>query len=379
MPEVLLACAVRDQLGAPRTDGDHDGLVECDVGAVEFGAPSPDGSTLTFTQSQAGGTLVTSAGTWNFGMASNVYGNAVLLNGGGTDGWATLLEVANGGQLYAQAGDGSWWRWNNPGWSASTAPSGGQVSPDGSTLTFTQSQAGGTLVTSAGTWNFGMASNVYGNAVLLNGGGTGGWATLLEVANGGQVYAQAGDGSWWRWNNPGWSASTAPSGGQVSPDGSTLTFTQSQAGGTLVTSAGTWNFGMASNVYGNAVLLNGGGTGGWATLLEVANGGQLYAQAGDGSWWRWNNSGWSASTAPSGGQVSPDGSTLTFTQSQAGGTLVTSAGTWNFGLAANVYGNAVLLNGGGTGGWATLLEVANGGQLYAQAGDGSWWRWNNPG
>ena len=50
------------------------------------------------------------------------------------------------------------------------------------TLTFTQSQAGGTLVTSAGTWNFGVASNAYGNAVLLNGGGTGGWATLLEVA-----------------------------------------------------------------------------------------------------------------------------------------------------------------------------------------------------
>ena len=204
------ACAVRDQLGAPRIDGDHDGVVECDVGAVEFG-PSPDGSTLTFTQSQAGGTLVTSAGTWNFGMPSNVSGNAVLLNGGGTGGWATLLEVANGGQVYAQAGDGSWWRWNNSGWSASTAPSGGQVSPDGSTLTFTQSQAGGTLVTSGGTWNFGMASNVSGNTVLLNGGGTGGWATLLEVANGGQLYAQAGDGSWWRWNNPGWSASTAPS------------------------------------------------------------------------------------------------------------------------------------------------------------------------
>ena len=203
------ACAGRDQLGAPRTDGDHDGLVECDVGAVEFG-PSPDGSTLTVTQSQAGGTLVTSAGTWNFGMASNAYGNAVLLNGGGTGGWATLLEVANSGQLYAQAGDGSWWRFNSPGWSVSTAPSGGQVSPDGSALTFTQSQAGATLVTSAGTWNFGTASNVYGNAVLLNGGGTDGWATLLKVANGGQLYAQAGDGSWWRWNNPGWSFSAVP-------------------------------------------------------------------------------------------------------------------------------------------------------------------------
>jgi hypothetical protein len=372
-------CAVRDQLGAPRADGDHDGVVECDVGAVEFG-PSPDGSTLTVAQSRAGFTLVTSAGTWNFGTASSSPGNAILLNGVWTGGWATLLEVANGGQLYAQAGDSSWWLWNNPGWSASTAPpSGGPVSPDGSTLTFAQSQTGHTLVTGAGTWNFGAASNTSGNAVLLNGGGTGGWATLLEVANGGQLYAQASDGSWWRFNILGWSASSAPSGGPVSPDGSTLTVTQSQAGGTLVTSAGTWNFGAASNASGNAVLLNGGGTGGWATLLEVAHGGQLYAPASDGSWWRFNNPGWSASSAPSGGQVSPDGSVLTVAQSQAGGTLVTSAGTWNFGAATNASGNAVLLNGGGTNGWATLLEVAHGGQLYAQAGDGSWWRWNNPG
>ena len=82
-----------------------------------FNSAFASGSTLSFTQSQAGGTLVTSAGRWNFGTASNVHGNAVLLNGGGTGGWATLLVVANGGRLYAQAGDGSGWLWNNPGWS----------------------------------------------------------------------------------------------------------------------------------------------------------------------------------------------------------------------------------------------------------------------
>jgi hypothetical protein len=205
----------------PGTDpADAVGGYDCDKGgSVTLFAPFateqfPAANTLTFTESQAGGTLVTSAGTWNFGAASNVNGNAVLLNGGGTDGWATLLEVANDGQLYAQAGDGSWWRWNNPGWSASTAPLEGQVSPDGSTLIVTQAHAGGTLVTVAGTWNFGAVypvSPVYGgNAVLLNGRGTGGWATLLEVANGGQLYAQAVDGSWWRWNNPGWSSSAGP-------------------------------------------------------------------------------------------------------------------------------------------------------------------------
>ena len=34
--KVLFACTLRDQLGQRRTDGDHDGGVECDVGAVEF-------------------------------------------------------------------------------------------------------------------------------------------------------------------------------------------------------------------------------------------------------------------------------------------------------------------------------------------------------
>src|SRR5215831_12289177 len=110
------------------------GLIEVRAAAV-----SADGSTLTVAQSQAGSSLVTAAGTWTFGASSNAYGNSVLLNGATNGGFATLLEVANGGQLYAQAGDSSWWKWNNPGWSFSTAPSGGHVSPDGSTLTFTQS------------------------------------------------------------------------------------------------------------------------------------------------------------------------------------------------------------------------------------------------
>jgi hypothetical protein len=376
-------CSVRDQIAAPRTDGDHDGVVECDVGAVEFG-PTPDGFTLNVAQSQAGGTLRTSVGTWNFGNVTDaLYGNNVLLNGGGTSGVATLLEVSNGGKLYAQAGDGSWWLWNNPGWSRTTEPLD-PVSPDGSTLTVAQSQAGGTLMTSAGTWNFGTTSGFYGNDVLLNGGGTSGVATLLEVANSGKLYAQAGDSSWWLWNNPGWSSSAAPpsgGGGQVSPDGSTLTVAQSQGGGSLVTSAGKWTFGAVVTFYGNNVLLNGAGNGGYATLLEVANSGKLYAQASDGSWWLWNNPGWSSSAAPpsGGGGVSPDGSTLTVTQSQGGGSLVTSAGKWTFGAVVTFYGNNVLLNGGGTSGYATLLEVANSGKLYAEASDGSWWLWNNPG
>jgi len=34
--KVFFGCAARDQLGELRNDGDHDGRVECDVGAVEF-------------------------------------------------------------------------------------------------------------------------------------------------------------------------------------------------------------------------------------------------------------------------------------------------------------------------------------------------------
>jgi hypothetical protein len=34
--KVFFACTDRDQLGERRTDGDHDGVAECDIGAVEF-------------------------------------------------------------------------------------------------------------------------------------------------------------------------------------------------------------------------------------------------------------------------------------------------------------------------------------------------------
>jgi len=105
---------------------------------VRAQALSADGSTLTVAQSQAGGSLVTAAGRWTLGQASNVYG--------------------------------------------------------------AQSQAGGLLVTSVG-WTFAAGSNAFGNTVLLN--TTVGFATLLEVAGAGELYAQAADGSWWRWNNPG--------------------------------------------------------------------------------------------------------------------------------------------------------------------------------
>jgi hypothetical protein len=34
--KVFASCSPRDQLGNRRRDGDHDGIIECDIGAVEF-------------------------------------------------------------------------------------------------------------------------------------------------------------------------------------------------------------------------------------------------------------------------------------------------------------------------------------------------------
>src|SRR6266480_1393383 len=69
--------------------------------------------------------------------------------------------------------------------------------------------------------------------------------------------------------------------------------------GSLVTSAGTWTFGTATNAYGNAILLNDQTTGvGWGTEIEVANGNQLYAD-NPGGWYQWTGSGWAGTAAPS--------------------------------------------------------------------------------
>src|SRR5947209_19726241 len=69
------------------------------------------------------GSLVTSAGTWTFGSGTNTYGTIILLNGhSAAAGGAAELEVANGGNLYAQVVQGQWDVWNGSGWSGSVAP-----------------------------------------------------------------------------------------------------------------------------------------------------------------------------------------------------------------------------------------------------------------
>jgi hypothetical protein len=67
-----------------------------------------------------------------------------------------------------------------------------------------------------------------------------------------------------------------------------------------MTNAGTWSFSTTTNSSGNLILLNGqSAAGGSATELEVANGGNLYADNAQGQWWEWNGSGWASSTNPS--------------------------------------------------------------------------------
>ena len=71
---------------------------------------SPDKTIITIA---SGGSVVTAAGTWTFGAARA--GNTdlnIVLNGTPVAGYASVMEVANGGQLYVQTAAGLWFLWN---------------------------------------------------------------------------------------------------------------------------------------------------------------------------------------------------------------------------------------------------------------------------
>src|SRR5205085_280322 len=128
----------------------------------------PDGSTLF---SGGSGSLVTSAGTWTFGSTTANGGHLILLNGQSAIGRAAgELEVANGGNLFADNSYGQLWEWNGSSWTSSTDPLVSSAAPslsaDGSTFF---PGGSGSLLTSAGTWTFDSTTANGGHLILLNG------------------------------------------------------------------------------------------------------------------------------------------------------------------------------------------------------------------
>jgi hypothetical protein len=290
---------------------------------------------------------------------------------------------------------------NNAGIEAGVVPgpSGTVVSPDGTILTTPSS---GSLTTAAGTWTLGTAqqSGEPGQyQIFLNGSANKwpagqGYAAKLEVANGGQLYTyNSYVNGWWVWSGTGWSQSSAPSGGGgISPDGTILT---TPSTGSLTTAAGTWTLGTAqqSGEPGQyQIFLNGTASDwpagqGYAAKLEVANGGQLYTyNSFVNGWWVWSGTGWSQSSAPSGGGgISPDGTILT---APSTGSLTTAAGTWTLGTAqqSGEPGQYQIFLNGTTSDWpagqgyTAEMEVADGGQLYTyNSYVNGWWVWSGTG
>ena len=92
---------------------------------------SPDGATLA---AGATGSLVTSAGTWAFGTATDTGGNAIMLNGASAgDGFGHMLEIDATGQMYTFTANGFWYVWGNGSWSRTTAPTLPVVTPPATT------------------------------------------------------------------------------------------------------------------------------------------------------------------------------------------------------------------------------------------------------
>jgi hypothetical protein len=112
------------------------------------------------------------------------------------------------------------------------------------------------------------------------------------------------------------------------------------ASGSLVTSAGTWTFDNATANGGHLILLNAqSAAGGAAAELQVANGGNLFADNSYGQWWEWNGSGWVGAADPNptsgGGRILTVGPGKEFSTiadainaSQNGDTIQIQAGTY---------------------------------------------------
>jgi hypothetical protein len=163
-------------------------------------AASPDGTVLL---PGTGGSLTSNDGVWTFSDSVGGGGNLILLAGSNANGGqAVKLEIANGGRVYAQSSDGTWWSYSG-WWQWSSGPGDvSPISPDGTVLL---PGTGASLTSSDGVWTFS------GNLTLLNGShDNGGQAVKLEIAEGGKIYAQSADGEWWVYSGY-WQWSPGPS------------------------------------------------------------------------------------------------------------------------------------------------------------------------
>lgn len=77
---------------------------------------SPDGTVIIAPS----GSIITSQGTWTFGSATAVGGNALMLNGT-TKGFGHQLYVI-GANLYTFTANSQWYLWNNTTWVGVTPP-----------------------------------------------------------------------------------------------------------------------------------------------------------------------------------------------------------------------------------------------------------------
>lgn len=103
-----------------------------------------------------------------------------------------------------------------PGPSPSPTPTPSGMSPDGTAIVATD---GKHIVTVNGTFSFGAATYLGGNALLINGAQTGtGFGDMMLVSNGGKVYSHSkNDGSWWEWR-PDWNKWNGETGGPAPLD-----------------------------------------------------------------------------------------------------------------------------------------------------------------
>ena len=164
---------------------------------------SPDGSSLT---PDIKGSLVTSDGSWTFGMPSGS-NYSVLLNGQ-SSGTAIELVVTNEGKLYALSNSGIWseyqgtWKQldNSADGTSITAPSGSLVSGDGIWTFATTTSSGNYMILLNGQ----KPPLLQGNYDLPQSGG------IEMVATGGRIYAQTADSIWYYYQSKQWIRGTPP-------------------------------------------------------------------------------------------------------------------------------------------------------------------------